>query len=109
MFMYSRDRQAAAHGASLGAAVAGAASLDEARALLDFEVSFGIVTENTWRIVRSTLPFRTGAMLRHAAAGSGYIRVRGHGAGGAAADRLWEIAAAEGDTSILLNGNSEKS
>lgn len=110
MFMHTRGRQATAYGVDLAASVAGAASLDEARALLDFEISFGEIESDAWRIARSTLPFRVGAVLHRAAAGGGgRIRVSAQDASGGAVERCWEVATEEGDVSALLNGNPEKS
>jgi hypothetical protein len=50
-------------GTSLGECIAGAASLRDAQALLDCEISQGRITNNLWRITRSTLPFREGTLV----------------------------------------------
>jgi len=64
VFMFARGRgKARFAAATLAECVAGAASLPEARALLDCEISFGRVSGGVWRIGRSTLPFRVGAAL----------------------------------------------
>jgi hypothetical protein len=62
-FMLARARaQALPEGTSLPDLVE-AASDEEARALLDCELSLGIVAEHTWRIEGSSLPHRVGADL----------------------------------------------
>lgn len=62
-FAFARNRlRPLAIGSSLAEDVA-CASLEEARALVDCEVSIGRVTSQGWRILRSSLPFREGALL----------------------------------------------
>lgn len=62
-FAYARDRgQTLPAGASLGALLCDT-DATEAQALVDCEVSFGTVTADGWRIERSTLPWREGAIL----------------------------------------------
>ncbi|KUI33521.1 allophanate hydrolase [Mycobacterium sp. IS-1496] len=58
-FGYARGRGVDLEADSLAEAVA-AAELDDARALLDVEISLGVIDETGWRITRSTLPFRVG-------------------------------------------------
>ncbi|MDD2704667.1 MAG: hypothetical protein PHU07_04950 [Acidocella sp.] len=55
---------------TLAECVAGAADLATARALLDCEISFGRIAGGAWRILRSTLPFRVGAVLDPAGMGT---------------------------------------
>lgn len=63
LFMFVRGRaEALPHGASLSDLV-GAASPEEARALLDCEISLGRVHDDAWRIDRSSLPYRVEADL----------------------------------------------
>jgi hypothetical protein len=63
-FMFARGRVETRFAApTLAECVAGAADLAAARALLDCEISFGRITCGAWRILRSTLPFRVGAVL----------------------------------------------
>lgn len=62
-FGYARGRGVPiAPGESLPARLA-RASADQARALVDCEISLGTVTPQGWRIDRSTLPWREGALL----------------------------------------------
>lgn len=71
LFMYARGRAAAsaeaeahfATGTTLTDAVRAAESKQAARQLLDFEVAFGQIDNGTWRIERSSLPFRAGQSL----------------------------------------------
>ncbi|MGE2731275.1 allophanate hydrolase [Mycolicibacterium vaccae] len=61
-FAYARNRSPAValeSGADLAHLVAHA-DLEDARALLDLEISLGTVENGVWRINRSTLPFRVG-------------------------------------------------
>lgn len=60
VFMFARARAVALSGRSLADAVA-QATPEQARALVDCEISQGTTAE--WRITRSSLPFREGAVL----------------------------------------------
>jgi hypothetical protein len=104
-FMYARGRLGTPAGATLPQAVASATSLAAAQALLDFEISFGQAGDS-WRITRSTLPFRENTVLRHQSSAE-RLRVADRDPYGAPRPRIWEITGREGDTSILLNGNYE--
>lgn len=59
-FMFARERGLAVHGASLAEAMEGA-TLAEAQALLDCEISRGNAA--TWEITHSTLPYREGSVF----------------------------------------------
>lgn len=62
-FGYARARRAVLRpGESLPGRLA-QAGLDEARALVDCEISLGTITPAGWRIERSSLPWREGALL----------------------------------------------
>lgn len=62
-FLYARDRGATlAPGGTLADQVQGADAAT-AQALIDCEISLGAVTPDGWRIDRSTLPWRAGAIL----------------------------------------------
>ncbi len=62
-FIYARDRgETLAPGGRLSDLLAGADAA-RAQALVDCEISVGAVTGEGWRIDRSTLPWRAGAML----------------------------------------------
>jgi hypothetical protein len=105
MFAYARDRQVAATQDSLAACIAGAADLNAAHALVDFEISIGTIAADTWRITRSTLPFRVNAVFAHRM-GNARFSMADLAPGGAAITREWEITASEGDTSVFSDGNS---
>jgi isopenicillin N synthase-like dioxygenase len=62
-FAYARDRaRPLARGSDLSALLCDT-NAAEAQALIDCEISFGTVTAEGWRIDRSTLPWREGAVL----------------------------------------------
>ncbi len=62
-FGYARDRgMALALGQDLAALLCDAAAT-EAQALVDCEIALGTITADGWRIDRSTLPWREGALL----------------------------------------------
>jgi isopenicillin N synthase-like dioxygenase len=62
-FAYARDRaRPLARGSDLSALLCDT-NAQEAQALVDCEISFGTVTAEGWRIDRSTLPWREGALL----------------------------------------------
>jgi hypothetical protein len=107
-FMYSRDRQVTATGESLAAAVMGTADLRAAQALIDFEISAGIISDGSWWITRSTLPFRVHSVFTHSMSGSAYSNMADLDPEGGAVTRHWEITASEGDISMLFDGNSKK-
>jgi hypothetical protein len=97
VFMFARDRAitAAAH-PTLGACVAGAASLRQARALVDCEISFGAALPSGFRISASTLPWRVGDMLEQHFVGE-QLSTMDRAANGNTMTRRWEITDAEGD------------
>jgi hypothetical protein len=109
LFMLARDRQSPAQGSSLAAAVAGAADLAAARAIIDFEISAGIITDDAWLITRSTLPFRVGANLARKMPGEARFGTADLNPEGAAITRLWEITVAEGELATLLAGTIQNS
>lgn len=63
MFARARHPDLPLTGTTLAECIAGAASLQAAQALLDCEISQGQISNNLWRISRSTLPFREGVLL----------------------------------------------
>ncbi len=89
-FLMARGRRPAqaVKGANLAEAVAATATLAEAQALLDCEISQGRIADDVWRITRSTLPFREKAVLTVKFAEEGVLHLDGAG---------WEILALEGD------------
>jgi hypothetical protein len=63
-FMYARDRAAALpEHTTLRACVSAAPTLSHAHALVDCEISFGLVTPEGFLITASTLPYRVGDLL----------------------------------------------
>jgi hypothetical protein len=81
-FMYARGRTAPLpRGATLTDCLAGAATLNSARSLLDCEISYGSSASGVFQIVASTLPFRIGARL--------------------SVDEPWRITASEGTLDTL--------
>jgi hypothetical protein len=97
LFMFARDRaQPVAGGRTLHECVAGSATLQQARTLLDCEISFGSALPSGFRISASTLPWRVGAMLdpqmEH-----GQLRTMDRAPGGATLRRRWQIMEREGE------------
>ena len=106
MFAYARDRQGKLAGDSLAARIAGAADIEAARALVDFEISMGVVSGDVWRITRSTLPFRVDRVFAYGMQGETRLSVADLDPGGEAMTRDWEVVTSEGDTSVFFDGNS---
>jgi len=101
-FMYARAGASASlpAGTHLRDHVAGAASLAAARALIDCEISFGRITGSDWRIERSSLPYREGALLApdldtHRGSTADVA------ADGSEIRRAWEILESESDATVL--------
>ncbi len=107
-FMFARDRLVRAAGSNLAEAVAAAATTQDARQLVDLEISLGSILGERWTITRSTLPYRAGAAFRACAHRSFGLAIADTAPDGAAMNAQWEIIGAQGDTSILLNANPEK-
>jgi hypothetical protein len=85
-FVFARDRAVPLPPlASLGECVAAASTLEQARALVDCEISFGSVASGAFRITASTLPYRVGQVL----------------ACGAARD--WTLLDSEGDPAAITD------
>jgi hypothetical protein len=100
LFMFARDRaQPAAAGRTLHQCVAGAATLQQARALLDCEISFGNAQASGFLITASTLPWRIGALLdprlQH-----GYLWTMDRAPNGAELRRRWQIVEREGEFGV---------
>ena len=100
-FMFARDRAMPlpAH-RTLSDSVAAAATVELARALIDCEISFGIVACEGFRITAATLPYRLGAVL-----GQRFLHdtvtTCHRAADGAAGARVWDIIDCEGDLGAL--------
>jgi hypothetical protein len=83
-YILARDRAVElAPGGSLAERVAAAPTLEDARALIDCEISFACASGETIRILASTLPHRVGRSL-----GDGF-------------DSSWEMLESEGDRASL--------
>ena len=91
-FMYARGRaEPLPHGGSLSELVA-ACSLQQARLLLDCELSIGRVSNGSWVIGRSSLPFRAGADVAPLfAPDRETLTTRDITASGAPRTRIWTI------------------
>ncbi|HEY4972325.1 MAG TPA: hypothetical protein VII41_01885 [Steroidobacteraceae bacterium] len=97
VFMFARDRTIAAAGhPTLGECVAAAATLRQAQALVDCEISFGSAEPGEFRVIASTLPWRVGDRLEPHFLGE-QLSTMDRAANGRAITRLWEITDAEGD------------
>jgi hypothetical protein len=101
MFMYARDRAVALQGGSLAGCVAAAPDLAAAQRLVDFEISFGEVGADGWRISRSTLPFRIGDRLSPGITG-GVLMVADRDVAGKQVSRRWDVAEFEGEQRCFL-------
>jgi hypothetical protein len=110
-FLYARDRRQPLTGTgTLVNRVRGAASLAEARALLDCEVSLGRVADGRWQVLRSTLPHRVGHDLTMLSTPGGKDRlyVADVDATGTVVPLRWEITDCEGPGSLLAAGGSRR-
>jgi hypothetical protein len=103
-FMYARERTLAAQsGFSLGECITQARSLEDARALIDCEISIGSIEPSGWIIARSTLPFREGQQLAITTPlNRDWIRTTDIAANGDASVRDWDIIEAEGDVRAIV-------
>lgn len=98
LFMYARDRPLVLPpGHSLSGCVA-AATLADARIMIDCEISFGRISAAGWIIETSSLPYREGAALRPAIA-DGHTQFRNADvtASGVPHARAWTVSQSEGD------------
>jgi hypothetical protein len=104
-FMYARDRSMPlATGYTLSERVI-AADLDEARALIDCEISFGCIIRSDWIIEASSLPYRERAsimpILSNDMTQFESTDVEGDGT---PIKRLWNVVEIEGDMSSIIAG-----
>ena len=106
LFMFARDRQQPALGKTMAACVTAAPSLLAAQDAIDFEISFGQISPEGWRITRSTLPFRQDSWLRHKMTGPNVL-IDDVAPDGGAFVRSWKITVTEGDTSVFIDANRE--
>jgi hypothetical protein len=100
-FMFARDRaQPPAAQQHLTTCVSGSADIKAARALVDCEISFGVVARAAWRITASTLPFRIGDTLDQCFSENGLI-IQDRAADGARLRRHWDVTDGEGNLGAL--------
>jgi hypothetical protein len=97
VFMFARDRSGflAAHGTLLQC-VAEAYSLEAAQALIDCEISCGVVSAAGYLITASTLPHRVGDSLDPRYSGV-RLRTMDRAPAGKIVARQWEISKLDGD------------
>jgi len=101
-FMMARDRAVPlAPGASLAECVAGARDAEQARELIDCEISRGLVAARGLQIMHSTLPYRVGDTLDGEIRGARFLN-RDRAWDGGSSTREWEIVASEGEIEALL-------
>jgi hypothetical protein len=101
-FMYARGRTAQLpEGETLSHCLARCRSIGEARALLDFEISFGRVGPSYWTIERSSLPFREAHPFKFRTTGD-RLRSPDVSREGIPLFREWTIIEAEGDLDAIV-------
>jgi hypothetical protein len=97
VFMYARDRRLELpSGTSLADCVAGAASLEVAREMLDCEISLGSAAFGANVILASTHPWRVSEYLQIECADS-TVSIRAVDPAGHPVVRRWEVIESEGD------------
>jgi hypothetical protein len=101
VFMFARDRAITppAH-KTLPECVAEAATLADAQALIDCEISFGHVQAGALQITASSLPYRIGDRLEPKYSGR-RLTTRDRAATGAAVTRHWEVTEIEGSLAAI--------
>jgi len=102
-FMYARGRIfAPPAGIALSECVHAAISLQDARALVDCEISIGRVDASGWIVERSSLPFREGSRLDPAVrSNSEKVHTADITASGVACTRDWDVVEKEGDVASM--------
>jgi hypothetical protein len=83
-------------GLTVAQQIRSATSAEAARRLLDFEISFGRITQDSWRIDRSSLPFRSGQSLAIEATTRSTLRVADSHFEEGTRPRDWRIVALRG-------------
>jgi hypothetical protein len=101
VFMFARERAITppAH-KTLSECIAEASSVQDARALIDCEISFGEIDAAGFRITASSLPYRVGDFLEPRDSAS-HMTTRDRDASGAVITRHWNIIEAEGDLGLI--------
>jgi hypothetical protein len=104
MFMFARDRSIVPppH-KTLPECTAEVASIQDARALIDCEISFGEIGAEGFRITASSLPYRRGDFLNPRESTS-HLTLRDRSPAGAGITRRWEILEVEGDPILITAG-----
>jgi hypothetical protein len=108
-FMFARDRNVVPRaGRTLSERIVQAPSLQQARDLIDCEISFGAVEVEAFTVTASTLPYRVGDNLgpRYAEGG---ITMHDRAPDGDAIRRRWEITSSEGRCEGGLAGADDAS
>lgn len=101
LFMYARGRTIALDGGRhLSEHVAGAASLAQAQAMVDCEISLGRIRDGAWIIRHSTLPFRECLNLAPKVR-SNRLEIRETDAAGQTFARSFQLDKVEGELSAL--------
>jgi hypothetical protein len=104
MFMFARDRSIVpAPHKTLPECTAEVASIQDARALIDCEISFGEIGAEGFQITASSLPYRVGDLLNPRESTS-HLTLRDLSPSGAAITRRWDILEAEGDPILIAAG-----
>ncbi|HVE23619.1 MAG TPA: hypothetical protein VNC39_16750 [Acidocella sp.] len=107
-FAYVRGRREAIAGESLERLVQGADSLRRMQMLVDCEISLGRVGVRGWKIARSSLPYRVGALLAVCPAGESHLALCDLDENGRVLQRVWEIAEEEGMGSTFFEADPAK-
>ena len=103
LFMYARARAVALDGGKhLSEHVAGAASLAQAQAMIDCEISLGRIQDGAWIIRHSTLPYRECLNLAPKVRSS-RLEIRETDAAGKTFARSFRLDKAEGELSDLCS------
>ena len=101
LFMYARARaQPLDGGKHLSEHVAGAASLAQAQAMIDCEISLGLIRDGAWIIQHSTLPYRECLNLAPKVR-SNRLEIRETDAVGKTFARAFRLEKTEGELSAL--------
>jgi allophanate hydrolase len=107
-FAYVRGRSEAIAGESLERLVQGADSLRRMQRLVDCEVSLGRAGAQGWKITRSSLPYKVGALLAICPEAESRLALRDLDETGRVTQRVWEIVEEEADGSIFFEANPAK-
>jgi allophanate hydrolase len=101
-FARSRDVELAA-GVSLADLLAGQSTLRARQDLLDCEVALTTLDGDRWRVMRSAMPWREGALLGFAPLGAETILMWERCGHSSESQRHWEVVSAAGDPGTILS------